>query len=248
MALHDGMDTLFFNNPVQEPYIHYLEKLSSFIPTEYRPDDETRVHSQALRVTCPELAKAWDTMQTFCSLINYAVETARKIPQETLLNTMAAVMYRLLHMRFASGSLDEAVRLALSAFCSHIFLRWSNIILPLHHLSSEYRTCLKDQNTLQRIPTRVQLWLLVVGSMTVLSSEEDAWLKPRLGLMVDSCGARSWSEAQTILKSFQWIDFVNDEQGLAIYQSGCSIHPHDHDMPQTLSAHCTSTTTPGQAQ
>ncbi|KUI67267.1 hypothetical protein VM1G_02890 [Cytospora mali] len=244
MALHNGLDTLFFNDPTREQYMPYLDKLSSFIPLECRPDVETCTRSNTLGLTCPELAKAWDMMQTFCSLINYAAESKRKIPQETMLNTMAAVMYRLLHMRFPSGSLDEVVRLGLSVFCSHIFLQWSNVGLPLHNLPLAYKTCLLDFGNSSKISTKILFWLLMVGRMAVFGADEDTWLKPWLWLSVNECGAGSWGEARTIVQHFQWIDFVHDQYGRVIYDAVCALHFSDGNTPHIVGIHSVKTTSP----
>lgn len=59
------------------------------------------------------LSAAWVALQRFCSPFNLATEIHRIFHVESVMDTMAAVMYRLLHMSFLSGSIDETIRLGL---------------------------------------------------------------------------------------------------------------------------------------
>jgi hypothetical protein len=50
----------------------------------------------------------------------------KMFPLEIVMDTMAAVMYRLLHMSFSSGSIDEVIRLGLLSLSYHIVLQWQD--------------------------------------------------------------------------------------------------------------------------
>jgi hypothetical protein len=63
-----------------------------------------------------DLATAWRVMRRFCLLVNLGTQTHRLMRLEIIHETMTAVMYRLLHMDFAAGSIDETVRYGLLAF------------------------------------------------------------------------------------------------------------------------------------
>jgi hypothetical protein len=62
-------------------------------------------------------------MSGFYNLINAAVEgRGPRVTEGDLVHYMGPILYRLLHLRFPCGTLDEAVRIALVAFSSPIFL------------------------------------------------------------------------------------------------------------------------------
>jgi hypothetical protein len=94
MALHNGAETLFFDNLSLEPFMPYPDQSGSQDNCE-----------NFIRNIDKNLARAWKVMKRFCSLINLAAESKRKLSEEILLDTMASVMYRLLHMRFEIGSI-----------------------------------------------------------------------------------------------------------------------------------------------
>ncbi|KAF3766448.1 hypothetical protein M406DRAFT_224174, partial [Cryphonectria parasitica EP155] len=153
--------------------------------------------------------------RTFCALLNYATESRRKIPQETLLNTMASVMYRLLYLSFPTNSLDEIVRLGLMGFCTNIFLQWSKVNLPYPHLSRTFKGCLSNLSI--PIAPHTMLWVLVSGGISLCTQDDDEWLVPWIQTTANICSARTWSQCRDILKNFLWIDFVHDELGQKLF-------------------------------
>lgn len=221
MALHSGASPIFFNDPCVEQFIPYPKRPSYSIPPEF-PDREARlINSQDLGITDVVLRKAWDTMQAFCSLINYAAEKERKIPQQLFLDTMASAMYRLISMKFPIDSLDEVVRLGLSAFCSHVFLQWSNARLPHHHLPTVYKECVTEHLFSGMASSTLMPWFLMVGAMAVFP-RGDTWLEPWLRRATGTPGSGSWGEVRASMRKLLWIDFVHDRYGAAIYDS---VHP-----------------------
>jgi len=90
-----------------------------------------------------EIAKEWQAMANFCSLVNLAAEARGRIPWELFLHTMTSVMYRLIHMRFDVGSTNEAIGLCLLTLASHVFLQWKIVRTTYAHLRVSYRSCLE---------------------------------------------------------------------------------------------------------
>lgn len=160
-------------------------------------------------------------MQEFCAPVNYTMKSERKIPQEIFLEVMASVMYRLVRMRFPANSPQEAVRLGLSAFCSNVFLQWSNVHFPHRHLPTIYKECLLELRRSNVASPRILFWILMVGAMAVFT-KGDAWLEPWL-----SSYPASWGDARVIMKSFLWIDFIHDRCGAVIRSTVRRPHPID---------------------
>lgn len=238
MALHSGVSPIFFNNPCVEEYVPY-PMLKPYVSPEFRFGGEQLIDSQFLGICDTELGKTWDTMQAFCSAVNYAAGSDRKITDETFVDTMASVLYRLIGMKFPIASLDEAVRLGLSAFCSHVFLQWSSFRLPHHHLPTMYRECLSEHLCSDMASSELMPWLLMVGAMAVFP-KGDTWLRPWLRWatgMPDSGASGSWAEVRASMKRLLWIDFVHDRCGEIAYNSVRRPSPLEAEENYTAQAY-----------
>lgn len=221
MALHSGGSPIFFSISRAEEYVPYPMHTLSSMSLELHLCEARVINSHDLGITHVELGRAWDTMQAFCSLINFTTELGRKIPQQLFLDIMASVMYRLVSVEFPIDSLHEAVRLGLSAFCSHVFIQWSNSRLPHRHFPTVYKECIAEHLKSGMASFLLMPWLLMVGAMAVFP-EGDTWLKPwlqRATGMSDSGTFGSWVEVRATMKRYMWVDFVHDRCGEAIYKS-----------------------------
>lgn len=207
VALHSGAKPLFFNDPTIEPFLPYPDQTASLDKQVGFPDNIDN-----------RLARSWEAMKNFCSQINSAAQTKRKFPEELLLNTMASVMYRLFHMKFELGSVNEALRLGVLAFSSHVFLQWKDDKRAYLHFPAAYRDCLVSLRSWETIPSRLLLWLLMIGAISVFTKDE-AWLKPWLRGNIDLCGIQSWNEMRDSLDSFLWIGYLHDKPGKNIFDS-----------------------------
>jgi hypothetical protein len=212
---------MFFKDPSSEPLVPYDLASSA---AEEPESSESELHWKPVQLNInTDLARAWRVMKRFCSAINSAAEHNRRLPKETLLNAMASVMYRLLRMNsFDPTSVDEAVRLGLLAFSSHIFLRWQDVKLPHTYFPQTYRSCLLNLKLPDALSSQILLWLLMVGAMSLFTPADDAWLIPWVRVNIELCGARNWSELRAQLKGFPWIDILHDKLGQAIFDSAVS--------------------------
>lgn len=226
MALHSGTKPVFFSDLVREPYWPYPDFVLYGITAD--PEDEP-----LLATLDTELATAWRTMKQFCTLVNRAAAAGRKLPKEDLLDAMASVMYRLLHMCFARGSPSEVVRLGLLAFCSSVFLQWASVRLPYTHFPTMYRDNFvnlefpapdNDYSGTNNFPTpQLLLWLLTVGAVSLFGGvDNEAWLKPWLRVNLELCGIDSWPAMCAVLDSFMWVGVVQDASGKAVFDSTMS--------------------------
>lgn len=214
--MHTGAKPVFFSDGQFIPY----PNLSLPLPLDSTGMRSREHNAQILLYGIDgELAQVWRLMKHFCTLINLATATKRQITKETLLETMASVMYRLLYMSFPSGSTSEMVRLGLLAFSSHIFLQWLDIKLSYRHFHASYRKCLKGMETLNVLPPSIMLWLLMIGAISVFTEADDERLELSLRRYILLCEGEPWSRVRVILKRFLWIDCLHDKQGKAIINS-----------------------------
>ena len=214
IALLANSDPVFYRQPA-EPLPDYPEQvISSCFPGIYAHEDMQLVQDRNGR-----LAEVWLVMKKFCLLANLSTQTRMLIQSATIYGTMTAVMYRLLRMGFAPGTLDESSRLGLLAFTHHIFLQWQDTKLPSHPLSDSYRNYLQAHALGDTIPPRLSLWLLMIGAISLFSLSDEMWLADYLRRQTERCGVKTWKDGQEILKSSMWISLLDDKSGKHIYDS-----------------------------
>ena len=133
--------------------------------------------------------------------------------------------------RFEAGSIEEAIRLGLLAFSSSVLLQWKQPGMSYDHLATTYRDCLAKLKC-SAIPSRLWIWLLVVGAVSVFGHADDKWLKPWLHVHIDLAEVASWTDMQDILKSLLWFGLVLDKPGKDVFDStivyGLVTPPLDH--------------------
>ncbi|KAJ8097215.1 hypothetical protein POJ06DRAFT_228601 [Lipomyces tetrasporus] len=212
IALLNGSNHVFFCQP-SEPVMEYPEKL---LPAS---DDTmcSQDNIELIRNMDNNLATAWRVMRRFCLLVNLGTQTQRLIRLEIIHETMTAVIYRLLHMGFAASSIDETVRHGLLAFSHHVFLQWQDIKLPYHHLPTAYRNCILHLKLVDGVSSQLMLWLLMTGANSVFNISDEVWLREYLREHADRCQVKTWKEMQDILKSFMWIELLDEQPGKHIY-------------------------------
>ncbi|KAF3916007.1 hypothetical protein AA313_de0210022 [Arthrobotrys entomopaga] len=219
ISLHNGLrpvfylDTPFFE-PL-EPYPNNTEFLVARGGSRHQPNDAEKFFKD----TDPGLLQAWIFMKEFSALMNVTYGTDNKLPQNTLLNTMTSIMYRLIDMHFSPNSMDETIRLGLLAFCSHVFLRWQTVRLGYTHLPYAYKSSLVNLNFSKDFSPQVMLWLLMVGAISIFERDDDVWLKPWLKVNIDLCGVKNWGEMRDKLKELMWVELVQDGAGEEVYNS-----------------------------
>jgi len=172
---------------------------------------------ELIRKMDTDLATAWRVMRRFCLLVNLGAQTQRLIHPEIIHEMMVAVIYRLLRMGFAAGSIDETVRLGLLAFSHHIFLQWQDIKLPYRHFPTTYQSCILGLKLVDGVSSQLMLWLLMTGTISVFNISDEAWLRVHLREHADKCQVKTWKEMQEILRSFMWIALLDEQPGKQIY-------------------------------
>ncbi|KAF2668082.1 hypothetical protein BT63DRAFT_457382 [Microthyrium microscopicum] len=216
MVLHHGFDPIFSKDNeflMQYPNLTQLLEL-------HEPSNSAlqRENDELLDGLDTELCHAWGAISEFCSVINFVAGSKQYISLNIYLETMASVMYRLLSMSFDSGSVNEAVRLGLLAFASSVFLQWKSLGLSYAHLTHEFKSCLV-RLALSQPPSRLYLWLLMVGTVSVLNPVDNAWLKPLLAANLASLELTSWQEMQPMLSSLLWINKIHDSPARTVFDS-----------------------------
>jgi len=200
---------IFFSDPLLEPFPLY-------------PDQKLRVVGKSIAMSNSQsslenldeaVSAAWVALQRLCSLVNLATGTHRMFLIEILMDTMAAVMYRLLHMSFLSGSIEEGIRLGLLSLSYYIFLQWQDLGFLSFYFPSSYKTTLSSLKHGVEFSPAIMLSLLMIGGLSRFTILVDMWLKNPLQEHLDICHVKSWNELRDSLKSFRWINSLHDKPG-----------------------------------
>ncbi|KAI1387869.1 uncharacterized protein F4822DRAFT_294691 [Hypoxylon trugodes] len=209
IALLTGSAPTFYRQP-SELLPEYPKKLIPVVDNKLRGTESIPIEDN-------ELLMAWQVMRKFCLLVDLGAQTERLIRPEIIDGTMAAVMYRLLHMDFASDSIDEAIRHGLLTFSYHIFLQWQDIRPPYHRFATTFKNCIINLHKTDGISPRLMLWLLIIGSVSIFDIADDTWLRELMQEYADQCQVKTWKEMQEVLKSFMWIVLLDEPAGRKIY-------------------------------
>lgn len=214
IALLANSDPVFYRQ-ANEPIPEYPHQVASSFSRSVLSQEEMKFFQDLDE----DLVQNWLVTRKFCLLTNLSTQTRMRMQPATIYGTMIAVMYRLLYMTFTAGSLDETIRLSLLAFTNHIFLQWQDVKPPCHHqFRDAYRNYLQI-HALDTVPPQLQLWLLMIGAISIFDVSEDPWLSDYLRRQVKKCRINTWKDLQGILKSFMWIPLLDEKLGEEVYSS-----------------------------
>ncbi|KAH0845001.1 hypothetical protein FOPE_09553 [Fonsecaea pedrosoi] len=219
MAMQSGSEPVFFKDLVSEPLVPFPDQEMLSIRNSTGKPGSLRNSERSLPKLDERLNEVWTVTERFCSIVNLAVETQLMLSPQLLYDTIASVMYRLLHMSFDSGSVDEAVRLSLLGLTHHMFLKWQYLRLPYLHFPALFKKCLLDPELMSAASPQIMIWFLMVGAVTAFTTSDHSWLKECLRQHIDRCQVTSWTDMRTVLKSFMWIGLLHDKPGKEVFDS-----------------------------
>ena len=169
-----------------------------------------------------DLGNCWKDLHTFACMSNLAYQTTRKLSPDTYNEMMISIFYRLMHLSFEEGCLQEAVRVALLIFSSTLFLTSLYVQPPLEHLLSQFRGVLSRicQSTDLFVPQPIMLWLMVLYHVTVSKQyPSDDWQSICFARAISHASVSTWSEARSVLKSVMWVAFVHETHGKKAFEA-----------------------------
>ncbi|RDW63274.1 hypothetical protein BP6252_10819 [Coleophoma cylindrospora] len=213
IAILNGSDPVFYYRPT-EPVINYPERLLVASHDKICFNDGIEL----IQIMDHDLAIAWQVLRRFCFMVNVGTQTQRLMAPELVYETMTAVTYRLLHMHFADDSIAEAIRNGLLAFSYHIFLQWQDIKLPYDYFPTTYKDCILGLENIDGVSSQLVLWLLMTGANAVFNVSDEAWLRKYLREYIHRCQVKNWNGMRDVLKSFMWIELLDEQPEKQIYE------------------------------
>ncbi|KAM5371225.1 hypothetical protein ACJZ2D_008145 [Fusarium nematophilum] len=214
VALSTGGDTLFFSEGV--PFNSYL------VPKEGKLFSESRASGSGHQRTTSNLESflkrldtrlrlIWDDLEECSRAINIATWCNLSIDSELYRQAMISVHYRLLHLRFGPGSVDETTRLGLLAFACSLFLQGHGVKPRYGYLIQQLKGELyRLKSGSKGLQSQLALWLYVICAAFVLEEDEPDWVQVSLTDLLRTGGFKSWDEVREGIKLVLWVDSVHD--------------------------------------
>ncbi|KAI0478164.1 hypothetical protein F4859DRAFT_504033 [Xylaria cf. heliscus] len=230
IALHSGSTPILLRGPSSSYPYRLYPKLDVFLDKKnlYHSSKShelltslTRTHGIEIH---GQLVAAWNAMSDFCTVINLAADSERRIDVGTFLRSMTSIMYNLLDMHFESSSWDETIRLGLLSFSCSVFLPWTRLGMTYPYINSMLRSRFKGiTRKIPSMPPKLLVWLLMAGAITASGESNSAWIHGLLLEATGSCGVKYWRHMRDILNSLMWIGIVHDELGKRTFDTaiGC---------------------------
>lgn len=205
-------------------------------------DTDPTLHPTQRSITSklhPDLAAIWTAMFQFSTLINAASYNAGpSITEEYFLQSMTAILYRLLLRKYPRGSLNEAIRLSLLAFASPVFLHWNRVELAAEYFTFAYRDTLAELDLeANKVEPNELVWLLMVAAVSMSHESHSIawltpwlkeslaackvkrWLSPWLRESLGTCGIATWEDVKGMLDEVLWIDILFDRLGKNVFNA-----------------------------
>lgn len=169
----------------------------------------------------PELATIWTAMSTFCNVVNRAASNkAARVMEDTFLHAMGSILYRLLHLRYGQGTLDEAIRLTLLAFSIPVFLDWKVVYWVNSYFVTAWRKALTSVLTDITFTTQDSIWILMIGALSM--SHDPVFLKQLMSdlrIFTELSHIETWEDMKNLLKSYLWIGLLFEKPAKDIFAS-----------------------------
>ncbi|KAL5381199.1 hypothetical protein PMIN06_000180 [Paraphaeosphaeria minitans] len=168
-----------------------------------------------------KLSSVWAALSHFCAVMNIAARnpTAR-VKAETFLQAMGSILYRLLHLRFEQGTLEEYFRLGMLAFAAPTFLDWKTVHWLNGHFTLVWRQSLETILADSTSTAQDRVWLLMVGTLSFAHDVDFlARLIDGLRTLTGPCEVSTWDDVRELLGSYVWIGTLFDEAAAGVFEA-----------------------------
>lgn len=178
------------------------------------------------------LCNIWKDLHVFSCMSNLAYQTTGKLSPDTYNETMISILYRLAHLSLEKGTLQEAVRIALLAYTSTLFMIRPLMQKPYKHLFTLLNSSMLEiyhSASVEKLPPCLLLWLIMVFYMITKGFQNAGeWSHTWLQNAISATRMSTWPEMRQALKSVMWVDFVHDEIGQEAFKTAMSTGQTEH--------------------
>jgi hypothetical protein len=123
--------------------------------------------------------------------------------------------------------LYESIRLATIVYSFLVVFPASATIVPFTELSIRIKKQLLNIDTSYKTlgTMKTLVWILFMGGVSSLGSEERSWFVLKLTTISNSIDLQSWTDVKRLLESFLWLGNTNDADGMKIWSECAGLHP-----------------------
>ncbi|KAH8671617.1 hypothetical protein BX600DRAFT_251067 [Xylariales sp. PMI_506] len=227
-AMKNGTKPLFFSADSLS-WQPYLVDIGRSIPIQPSMQKTTPLHKLCNNPDV-RLVNVWLDLSKFCTAINLAHQTQRKLSSGLAQEALVSIQYRLQSLMYdmddhaAARNELETVRLAMLAFSTTLMTEVQK--LPSHYPHStaqlEQRLQSLDRDFIgaeEEDRGKLILWLTFIRSLIPFDKVEDNdWVGNQLSRTRRVLGLTCWAEARKLIKGFLWVDIIHDEVGKRFFE------------------------------
>ncbi|KAH8170243.1 hypothetical protein LIA77_10787 [Sarocladium implicatum] len=166
------------------------------------------------------LADIWDDLAHFSHQSNVATRTDLKFTRNNFNDILLSIQYRLHHLALQDEDrVAESVRVAMLAISSFVFLGYqihSDTQQPLEEPLQEAVDGLICNEA--DVPWKVAFWLVMTLKSLASPKSDQQLHEAYLLKAIRPFNVTCWEEAQKILRSMIWIDFIQDGKGRIAFE------------------------------
>ncbi|KAL3294293.1 Citrate synthase [Colletotrichum asianum] len=217
----DVQYALHTNSWPRYPYIeipkHVMEELAitqGLVP---------RTISDIFQGTSTAVCQLVSDVERSCFMFNEICEKRRPtLAAPDFQGTLVSLCHRLVRIRLAEittfSTVQRACLSGLACYISSLMLQFGRQRhLRRDLLRHELRSVIQEPLGEVACSSRVRLWLLMLGSISVFELEDDSWLLPLLNLEIETMGLQDWMQIEVQMRKFPWIGSFHCHQGKAMW-------------------------------
>lgn len=206
-----GEEPEFYDETLSwSPLIDRIIELQSPVPPEAVGAE---IHNFITSNVDNKLQNVFYDLRAFSSVASRLVRSQTKLRPELFQEIMMSIQYRLLLLRYDTAPTSEALRIGLLAYQTSVFLQMHGTKIKYDFLADQLTNAIQNLPEFDPVLVHLKLWLVFIGSIAVLDSDEPWLVSLVRRLTLDL----SWTEARERLGEVMWIAPIHDVAGKQVY-------------------------------
>jgi hypothetical protein len=166
-----------------------------------------------------QLKAIHEHLKGFCKFLNNISESKRLDPTD-FEDALISMAYRLLYL-YPLGTKRPASELENAYHLGAIAIVWTALFESGRLHRSPYNLlAAKLQGAADTlIPTELLLWLLFIGGISVIGSNEKEWLHCRIKRCTSALHLDDWPSTRELLGTFPWINLIHDKAARKLWHA-----------------------------
>lgn len=207
-----GEDPEFYDDQMSwSPLIDRIIELESPVQPEAVGAD---IHNFITTNIDTKLQNVFYDLRAFSSVASRLATSKTKLRPELFQEIMMSIQYRLLLLKYPTSPISEALRIGLLTYQTSVFLQMHGTKVKYDFIANQLTTAIQDLPEISFVLLQLKLWLVFIGSIAVLPSEEPWLVSLVRRLTLDS----SWKVTKDRLGEIMWIKPIHDVAGKQVYE------------------------------